>query len=261
MSRLSAVLAIVFVLASASGALAELIVYEGFDYPAGGTIGGRTGGTGWDQAWTGGQTVVSGGLDYSGLGVSGNMARANGQGGGAFRAMPSGFNALNGTVWISFLGQGVSEPRWSGISTFNGSRESLFMGSPSYQPSSPHKWGMRPYNTMGDPVLSTDPQLSAINTADKVFFLVRIINGAVTAQLTVWLNPALGGTPDDAGAFFDKTVGRIPFDRIRLGGVDDGVTHYDEIRIGRLYADVIPEPATLLLVGLGGLLARRRRML
>ncbi|MHC4692084.1 MAG: LamG-like jellyroll fold domain-containing protein [Planctomycetota bacterium] len=231
------ILFFVLVLSLVSSASATLIVYEGFDYASGGTLAGKNGGTGWDQAWTGGQTIQSPGLTYSLLPVVGNTAASNGQGGSAFRIMPSGFNALNRTLWISFIGQAITEASWSGVSTFNGAGESLFLGSPGGQPSSPYKWGVHLYNDLGDAGVPTGAQLTTINTTDKVFCVVRIVNGASSAQLTVWLNPALGAEPADGDAVFNSTVGRIPFDRIRIDA-GNGVVQYDEIRIGEEFIDV-----------------------
>ena len=235
-------LCVLVVFALGATASAELIVYEGFDYPADGPIGGNNGGSGWDQPWTGGSAVLSPGLDYGELAVTGNTGAITVADDPTFRAMPSGFDALNRTIWMSFLAQEISPASYAGLSTFSSDGESLFIGS-IWDTSPPRYWGVRIYNVLNDTGVETGPAFaSAIETTEKVFFVVRIINGPSSAQMTLWLNPGLETEPDVGDAWFDATVGRIPFDRIRLNSwADDPIRYdYDEIRIGESYADVAP---------------------
>ncbi|MHC4556088.1 MAG: LamG domain-containing protein [Planctomycetota bacterium] len=235
------------VFALSANASAELIVYEGFVYLAGGTIGGNNGGSGWDQPWTGGNTVLSPGLDYGGLPVVGNTGVITGPWDNpSFRMMPSGFNALNRTLWISFLSQEISAAGYAGFSTFYGETESLFLGS-IWDTEPPRYWGVRVYNALNDTGVEEGPAfVSAIETTEKVFFVARIVNGPSSARMTLWVNPGLEAEPGSGDAWFDEIVGRIPFDRIRLNCyADEGVTvryDFDEIRIGESYADVIMAP-------------------
>jgi hypothetical protein len=220
----------------AGSASARLIVYEGFDY-ATGSLGGNAGGAGWDSgvAWDGTQTVTAPGMEWPDLPVVGNKVASGGT--ASFRKMPTGFSALNNTIWISFLCQNSATPSWSGISPFNGSSEALFLGKPDGSA----YWGLVLYNAMNDSGAATGSRLSAIPISEQVFFVVRIINGASSSQITAWLNPDLAGEPTVDTAFFDSgtagvVAGRVSFDRIRINGA--GAVFYDELRIGQTYADV-----------------------
>ncbi|HNQ89190.1 MAG TPA: PEP-CTERM sorting domain-containing protein [Verrucomicrobiota bacterium] len=231
-------------------------LYDGFDYSVGG-LQANSGGV-WTPGWES-VGVTSPGLTYGALGGIGNKAStgANGTGGGMFHMMPTGFNALNSTVWISFVGQAdtAAGAGWSGISPFNGAdSETLFLGNPGQDPVGGARfWGVHLYNALGDPGVPTGGVLSPLSVDNQIFAVTRIINGASSAQLTMWINPSLEGEPQVATAAFDGIVGRIPFDRIRVAGSNDGVVSYDELRVGDSYAAVIPEPSTLALLALGGL--------
>jgi len=223
------------VLGLAGSASAATIVYDGFDYPAG-SLGGQTGGIGWGGPWDGGQTVSTPGLDYPGLPIVGNKVTSTST--VSFRMMPAGFSAANRTIWISFLGQNSATPSWCGISPFMGGSEALFIGKPDTSAT----WGLALYNAQNDSGASTGSKLSTIPVGDKVYFVVRIINGASNGQITAWLNPILNKEPGVDTAFYDsKTAGniagRVLFDRIRIGGAGQAL-FYDELRVGDTYMDV-----------------------
>ncbi|MEN6575708.1 MAG: discoidin domain-containing protein [Phycisphaerales bacterium] len=224
------------ILGLAGSVPAAVIVYEGFDYAAG-SLGGRAGGTGWDSgtAWDGGQTVTAGGLEYPGLPVVGNKVASGSS--NSFRLMPAGFIAANRTIWISFLCINSATPSWSGISPFAGGSEALFIGKPDTSAT----WGLALYNAQSDSGATTGSQLSTTPVGEQVFFVVRIVNGASSGQITAWLNPSLDREPTVDTAFYDNkaaghTVGRVLFDRIRISGA--GAVFYDELRVGDRYTDV-----------------------
>ncbi len=238
-------------------------LYDGFNY-AEGALATVSGG-----AWTGGWDsvgVTSPGLVYPGLSAVGNKAStgAGGVGGGKFYMMPTGFSAMNSTVWISFLAKADTSAGadWSGVSTFNGeSAESLFLGNPGGQGGASRYWGAHVYNVMGDPGVPDGPQISPISVDNQIFAVAKIVNGASSANLTLWVNPSVESEPTLGDALLTGTVGRIPFDRVRIAGSSDGVVNYDELRVGDSYFAVVPEPTTIALLGLGGLaltLLRRR---
>jgi hypothetical protein len=147
------VLVALFALTLASPTYGGLIVYEGFDYPAGDNIVGKSGGTGWAGPWDDGtgegqyaassaghlSPVVASGLTYTD--AAGNVLVVTGN-----KLLNSGTNRVdnttftsrpartlpyllctNGTTtWLSFLGQRVGSPNASGtfqrganLSTFN----------------------------------------------------------------------------------------------------------------------------------------------
>jgi hypothetical protein len=223
------------VLGLACSASAATIVYDGFDYPAG-TLGGQSGGIGWTAAWDGGQTVSTPGMDYPGLPIVGNKVTSTST--ASFRMMPTGFSAANRTIWISFLGQNSATPSWCGISPFMSGSEALFIGKPDGSAT----WGIALYNAQNDSGGATGSKLSTIPVGDKVFFVVRIINGASNGQITAWLNPTLNKEPGVDTAFYDSktannVVGRVLFDRIRISGAGQAL-FYDELRVGDNYMDV-----------------------
>ena len=219
--------AFVLILSLAGVTSAGLIVYDGFDYPAG-SLGTCQGGTGWTAgvAWDGGQTVTSPGLTYPGLPSVGNKVATNTT--NSYRFMPTGFSAANRTLWISFLAVNSATPDWSGISPFNWRFRALFIGKPSGQAN----WGLALYNAQGDAGASTGTRASTTPVGQQVFFVVCIVNGASNAHVTAWLNPALDKTPTAATAFYDSvtaanTAGRVLFDRIRIAGA--AAVFYDEL--------------------------------
>ncbi len=217
---------------------AELIVYDGFDYPAG-SLGGNEGGSGWDpgSAWSGGQNVASPGLEYPYLPTVGNTAVAADD--ASYRSMPAGFDALNNTTWISFLCQDLETPEWCGVSTYNDGDESLFIGKPG---NSRNLWGIHMYNVLGDAGAGTGAEDSQTSISERVFFVVRIVNGSSDARITAWINPDLDREPSDGSAFYDSEAaghraGRVPFNRIRIDGPGEAM-FFDELRIGEAYADM-----------------------
>jgi len=262
MRKLLAVMAAAAILPYLASAQVNYL-YDGFNYDVG-SLAANSGGA-WFTGWNAVQ-VTSPGLTYSGLSVVGNRASTGvGTDGGVFRSMPTGFNALNSTVWISFIGQAnaATGASWSGISPFLGDSETLFLGNPGQDVvNNARYWGVHRYNALGDPGVPEGPVLTTLSVDNKAFTLVRIVNGASSAQLTMWLNPDLGSEPAVGTAAFDGMVGRIPFDRIRIAGSGDGVVNYDELRVGDSFLAVVPEPASLSLLGLGGLaltILRRRK--
>ncbi len=234
--RFAQLCGVVLAIGLVGSASADLIVYDGFDYPEG-SIAGNTGGTGWDTgvAWDGGQNIVAPGLEWPDLEVVGNKVGTAST--VSYRMMPSGFDAANRTIWISFLCASSATPSWSGISPFTGSSEAIFLGKPS----GASYWGIALYNAAGDAGAVTGTKLSTAPTSEQGFFVIRIINEAAGAHLTCWMNPPVNQEPTVETAYYDnqaagEVVGRVPFDRIRIGS--DGEFFYDELKVGDTYADV-----------------------
>ena len=106
--------------------------------------------------------------------------------------MPTGFSALNRTIWFSFLCQNSATPSWCGISPFNGSgSEALFIGKPDTSA----YWGLSLYNSMSDSGGATGSRLSTVPVGELAFFVVRIVNSASNSHITAWLNPPLDREP------------------------------------------------------------------
>ena len=256
-------------------------LYEGFDYDPG-DLNGRNGGTGWDSAWyecydagSGSPQIVAPGLTYDGLSVEGNSLLCDGKS-ASYRNMPAGFDPLGNTIWISFIEQGGvgANAKYGNVVVADGDEvhpqagdlgETFTMGAPS-QTNAPRYYGLVLRNKMGDPGVVTGRYYSDVEVTDESVFLVyRIINGDASAHVTAWVNPDISsGEPLDSEAYCDESnAGRITFDRLRFDCAEASVEaekfNYDELRIGSSWAEVVPEPATVVLLGLGGLLSLRRR--
>ena len=131
-----AALATVFAAATVDAAL---IVYEGFDYTAGGNVTGQTGGTGpWDSAWRTGPSpavtakIDSSGLSYPGLEVTGLAGDSATTG----TTPPTSNNFRNvgpfnsGDVWFSFLAKPQAANAVNGSATVSGNN---FFGLSMYE--------------------------------------------------------------------------------------------------------------------------------
>lgn len=274
---------------------AATLVYEGFDYPNLGNsrgsdpITGLGGGTGWGTTWTtesdgsGGLDVweIVDGLTFTGVETTGNATRRIGTGnrGIANRTLsPTSQAALtadNTTIWFSFLADGNS-----------GSDFAFIFGD------TPHTFGS------GDPVLaapgdafgfawigntmygiehvnSTTQALSDISTSagTDVEFIVGKINWnpvGVEDELFLFdVNDFSGGEPSEGSAFATHTADFVQtdFNIVSLWDRPNSPTVFDELRFGDSYEDVlannfvsqVPEPASLALLAIGGMLVAPRR--
>jgi hypothetical protein len=254
---------------------AALLVYEGFDYPAGTSLRTQTGGSGFAGPWanTGSatETATSPGLTYGDLVVAGNKATLNGQqttsanGNSAFltRDLSQSFGADGTTVWLSFISQrtgnksagGTAQPlnyqRVFSLSLFSGSAtEQASVGELSNDPAD--VWALNPDATTIVPSVHTTTPLDT-----QSFLLLRIDNiaGVGTDKAYLWVNPDLTLGEPDTGTAAASITDELSFNRIRLtvgGSQNSGATLaasglFDEVRIGDTFADVapLPEPASV----------------
>jgi hypothetical protein len=266
----------------ASSADAGLLAYEGFDYTAGSsnldTVG--SGGSGWNGGWTNitndGADVVSGSLvptgASSGLASTGSSMLQNSQSrigrfldtsaGGAFGAAGylNGANDIGAdgkTLYLSVLFQSNTDD--DNFYEFEFHKDALGdggrIGGVGNDVNNSSNFHLRAPNT-------TNTAIGPANT-DVNFFVIRIDYKAGNDDIRVYMNPALGVEPG-VPTLTALAQADMSFDGFAVGAFLNGATlAIDEIRVGETYADVtpVPEPGSLVLLGLGGLLigTRRRR--
>jgi len=281
-AKLSAIAgAICAALLCGHNANADLIAYEGFDYPDGADLSGQFGGTGFGAAWTAtsGDTAVAASLQYidamgNVLASSGNHGHYTGAGGTSspFRDLPIIRGDDGTTSWVSFVGQRLGDKigdpphylRGTNISLFNrtlpASTEQLAIGQGTGR--TEDTWSFIPDGAAASTVASDDPfdVLSLV--------VVRIDHLPGNDNAYMFVNPILGVEPDIANAdavslgAFDYSFNSVrPFAGNTQAANGTGEIQLDEIRIGTTYNDVtpVPEPAQLTVLALGALALKRRR--
>ena len=241
-------------LASLAGAAsAQTGAYDGFDYPAGASLIGQTGGSGFSTPW---QSAGYGGWsgDCTGMfrlkvwqlmqGVSGSARSSSG---GLQRSLAAPIAGTPGTsVWVSFLARhsGPTSASWLGIKlpcSGPGSDPFVFLGKPFGQ----SNWGV----DNGSPGGVQSMLLPAVQ---KIRCVARIDFRAGRDDLTVWADPALSTEPSVADAALHiPAYGNFADLRkvlIETGSTGASVSNsIDEVRIGASYAEVTPiEPGHVL---------------
>ncbi len=277
MQRITAFL---IMIAVAGAAQASLLVHESFldtggsAYDVSQTIAsgtnrekGPTAGS-WSSRWTGGDgSLETGGLTYAtataSLNVGGGL-QATGSGGGTATRRP--IANQSSPTWFSFLlnvsSTGTGSRLRAGAS-FNNSSNSNLM------------WGIQIDNTGNTNIAikahvnNTTSGSISINK-DETYLVVGLAdvfdnNGTLEDRIKIWVNPDM--------TLLDPGTAGITYSRNHDNRAGDGASGFamqigantalDDIRMGTTYADVvphtvIPEPASMAMVGVGLLLTARR---
>jgi hypothetical protein len=286
MPRLITLAAAAWLMTSADVACAQVIAYEGFAYPTG-NLNGDNGGTGFAGAWTvtSGTVVVPAGgslvpaAPSSTLPETGNslsltpltsdvQAEAN-------RTLATPVVGTAGTsLWVSvvmkgagFTGQNaqgsllVTAAGTNGFSFTTGATGS---GISPYNPATNSNWSLGDANTGASEASSTvSDTLQSLLVAHVTFSPTA---NPTSDQIDLFVNPPLTGTPPTTPAAsmlvtHSATLSTLTVEYFSING-NTTSTLFDEIRLGHTFADVtvVPEPSSLLLIGVAGLgLIRRRR--
>jgi len=269
-----------------AGSSSAAVIYDGFNYPAGG-LNGKDGGIGFAGPWQATKnnpTAAEPGLTWGSLSVDGNTAR-----GAAWSGMmrpigsalsDAGLMDNGATLWFSVImdltGQNTSNADINvalASDKFAGSfgdRENLNSGegigvTHSRAVIQGVYWQD---NGDGDPVaerVEENSSLTINGVGDNLISALVVGKIEWGADATAEEKLTLYG-PDTAltqGApimaeWAIPALDQSLFDRVSIQFKDNSMV--DEIRFGASYADVaVPEPATLALLAMGGLAALRRR--
>lgn len=265
---LSALLAAGLSLAAAMPCRAELLAYEGFDYPEAAEIVGQTGGFGFTEGWKALKrnkedvapqvSVATPGETFTGLAVVGNKAKLAPETVDArlIRTLATPLDtAVTPTLYLSCLAQNTTEgSRYVGVQLYggeNGYLELFFLGQNSNNPC----WAASILTIENKSGIWCGVRKSS--SRDLAFlvarldFNVRSPEGKQTARLRFYINP-LPDQPEPGFATMDSfeldpsRVMTLP-DVKRLGfaaGYDvsqspQTVGIIDEIRLGTTWADVV----------------------
>ncbi len=259
----------------AAPARATLIVSEPFDYPPSSTLVGRGGGTGFNGNWVPGgfnagvndYSVGNGSLAYQDLATSGNDVTTGFHNviNGVTRNLASIVGGPGTTAYLSFVirpegtvGQGAFNG-FFGLDVTGANNNELFIGKPGSFAINNYVLEQRGGPPAGSQIASP---LQAISGQSALLVVRADFGTGGTDRFTLYADPTPGGPEPLAGVVKSD---------LRLGGFravtlySTGAFSLDEIRIGTTFADVtptaVPEPSSLALVGVGGLLLLARRCL
>lgn len=263
------------ILGFATAAHASLMLYEGFDYSAGG-LAGENGGSGFSTSWAssgaGGDTVTYPGSTYisgaDSLSVTGGYAAVTNSGtAGAFRdfstiVAPDGVSSY----WISLIAS------TGGIAFGSGGDEASIQIRDADNTDlisvgafgSSANWRIRAKSADGS-VSGFSNANDAPNSGASAFILIQVnVDTTAADNIYFWVNPSLDNEPTIVTAtssitgtnFWDS--GDFSINRIRAGLNNSGAAesktlNYDEYRFGTSFADVapIPEPSHFALIAAG----------
>lgn len=249
------------------------IAYDGFDYATGSSLGDKNGGSGkWTSAWVqpSGQTApsIASGLTYTDLATgkaldtNGGSAQDNGSSAlVAVRAWDStGLTSDGSTIWFSTLFNSSTTASSDVRVYFTGASASDFTNV-----------GAGLFAASGGPTVAARINASTSSTLSYTRGETTLVVGRITFsdtagqdEVRVWVNPSFTSVPSDAsGVAVLGTINASNYDRLSFRQGSPWQGFVDELRMGETYFDVVPEPASLAIVGVVGigLLRRHRRVL
>jgi hypothetical protein len=269
-STFRALLAATSLLAASLGSSAALLVEDGFldtEYASGSDLVDGEGGTGfggpWDPQTSASNTILSSSLTFGALPVAGNKLEIDTTGSPALVYRPLGSTITGGghpTVWLGFL---LKKTVSSGADDYF---EFQLLASNGTGLAIGDLGGTDNYSLHDVDTASGGLQESGIQSmlGDTVWLVVKVsFTPGLTSQndnFKLFVNPSPTGSEPNAA---DAEKSDFNLSNIASIGylASAGQTwQLDGIRVGDSYSDLVPEPATAGMLGLGaGLLGMRRR--
>jgi hypothetical protein len=215
---------------------AALTVYEPFNYSTG-SLTGQNGGFGFASGWTattGTSTVATPSLSYSTVPSIGNRATtAAATATTQTRALTSALGT--GTYYISFLLRPDNTAAGNNAEfALIGSTANLFIGKPT----SGNNYVLDTLATAGGTQNATSV---AYSSGATVLMVLKATLGAGGDSFQLYINPSVSAEPGSSDA--TKTgydIGNVTSLQF-TGNLGFSI---DELKVGSLYADAVPEPST-----------------
>lgn len=259
-------------LAWPNAAQAQLLPYDGFDYPAG-NLAGQGSGSGWfaSSTWSvasGTFNAANGSLAAGDLVTTGNHVASGTNGVNIAARQMSAAAPSSGMFWASIV---VDANGLGGGLTFNNAATgNLQLFSTVFADRARFGFGINGSNFVykldgrGTPIDGT--VAGATNAPTLLVASFDVTNGF----FNMWANPTIGGAAPSGGIHvannvaFTRTGATFAGDVTFAGlSANWGGVQMDEVRLGTTFAAVtpVPEPSSALLLGLGlaGLAYLRRR--
>lgn len=223
--------------------MADLLVYEGFDYPAG-VINGSNGGIGWTGAWTNSnQSVVAESLGLPNLMISrvgGSMATNSG--GTTNRTFPGVDLAQDGVYYISYL---CSRTGW----TAGSSQEQLDLHLRNTSFLQIAAWGISSSERFETLNIGSTKSAAGADSTD-VFFMVGKLVTRAAGNDEIYLKAYTGSDeiptvePDvwTVSGGVEENSELANMFTIWPGSTTGYSGQIDEIRLGTAWADVVATP-------------------
>ena len=242
---------------------ATSIFTETFDYSVGANLDGQNGGSGFSGAWTGGNSTIVGGI--GGAGTSALQVGTESK-----RTLLSTFNTSGNSFYLSYImnSSNFSGGNYTGISLWQGNTENMFIGIPW----NAQKFGFDAHGGNGTADIKTIDFTPLANTSYLVTFALTPSATSGKVDVNLWATSNLNADAASLlaaapNASLMGSRGNFTFDNVRVNGNYAGALKLSGLSSATTGAETIstsvasvPEPSalSLLVVGLGGLVALRR---
>jgi hypothetical protein len=237
-------------LCALSSAHSALLFTENFNYLVGTNLAGQNGGSGFSEAWSGGNSTI-----VAGLGGTGNAVQIGSS--IASRSLSSTFSTSGNTFYISYLMNvsNFSGGNYTGISLWNGGSEEMFFGIPY----GTGNFGFDAHAGNG----AADIKTVNFSPATSTTYLVTLglLPSATSGKVDVkmWATSNLGVDPNTlvsgaANASLLGTKNNFSFNTVKLNGdyagslrvsgIASAPTSSEAINFSTQSAPPVPEPGT-----------------